>query len=200
MMFFTLILILFISLILISIINTLIFLALRLVTRERYKEYRLVLPSLISLSIWLASCTAAIKVISYITGISIFDSISSILFNTSNLSGFIPKLILPIVIILIVTLLLQSISLLTVNIDYGKAFNKFRYFIKIKSKSLKDKLVKDEGTDLIQAETTAVGQTFQIYKLTFLNSFVCNLFIFSLLFFFTIIFFWVGTLIGNKMI
>lgn len=201
MIFFTLILMLFISLILISIVNTLIFFALMLVTGERYKEHYLILPSFVSLIIWFMSYTAIVKTISYITGTDIIDSISAIIFNTSTLREYIPKLLLPIIVILIITLFLQSLSLLLTNIDYTTIFNKFRYFVKTKSKSLKDKLVKDDGSDLICKETvTAVGQTVKKYKLSFMNSFVCNLFIFSLLFFLFILFFWIGTLIGNKII
>ncbi|MDF2865600.1 MAG: hypothetical protein K0R72_409 [Clostridia bacterium] len=201
MIFFTLMVILFLSLLLISILNTLIFFALKLVTRQNYKEHYLMLPSLFALFIWYISYKVIASVVASITGTSIMGSISSIMFNTSNLGGFIPKLTFYTIIILIITLLLQSISLLTVNIDYLKIFNKIRYFLKIKVKSIKSKIDYDDKSNQICEETiTAIGKTAERYKLSFINSFVCNLFIFSLLFFLLILFFWIGTLIGTNII
>lgn len=201
MIFFTLMVILFLSLLLISILNTLIFFALKLVTRQNYKEHYLILPSLFALIIWYISYIVIVSVVSSVTGTSIMSSISSIMFNTSNLGGFIPKLMFYTIIILIVTLLLQSLSLLTVNIDYTTTFNKIRYYLRKKIKLLKNKLNHNDESDQIFEETiTSIEKTTERYKLCFINSFVCNLFIFSLLFFLLILFFWIGTLIGNKII
>jgi hypothetical protein len=169
---------------------------------EHYKEQYLILPSFISVILWSISYYAFVKVISSITGKGMFDSISGIMFNTSNLGESILKLIFFIVIILIITLLLQSIILLTVNVNYTIIYNKLRYLIKNKLKFLKSKLKNsnDNVSDSINIETTDMEKTVKKYKLTFVNAIVCSLFIFSLLFFLSILFFWIGTLIGNKLI
>ncbi len=201
MMFFTIILVLFILLILISVINSLIFFALKLVTREHYKEHSLILPSLLTIILWFISYYILVKIISYITGIGILDTMSGILFNNSNLGEFIVRLIFYTVITLITTLLLQSLILLTVNINYTVPYNKFRYFIKGKLKFIRNKIKKNEESQLICSETTiCIENSDEQKKLTFINSFICSLFIFSLLFFLAILFFWVGTLIGHKAI
>jgi len=196
MMFFTIILVIFIALILISIANTLLFIALKLVTKERYKEHYLIIPSFISLVLWLIAYIASMKLISLITGISVFDSISGSLFNTSNFSKFIPSLLIPMAVLIALTLFLQSIVLLTVNVDYSIPFNRFRYFAKKKIK----KLIKHDESATIICEKTEVKEVKEKYKLDFINSFVCSLFIFSLLFFLGILFFWIGTLIAAKLI
>ncbi len=201
MMFFIVISVIFITLIFISIINTLLFISLKLITKERYKEHYLILPSLISLILWSAVYIIAIKVISSTTGTTIFDSISSSLFNTSNFTQYLPTIILPIVVLLFITLFLQSIVLLTVNVDYSIAFNKIRYFTKEKSKHFIKQTRSVETSDTIcNVPKTDIKEVDEKYKLTFINAFVCSLFIFSLLFFLNILFFWIGTLIGNTMI
>jgi len=199
MMFFTILLVVFISLILISIANTLIFIALKLVTKEHYKEHYLIIPSFLSLVLWSMAYIVAMKLISSMTGMSVFDSISASLFNTSNFAKFLPSLIFPFIVLLIITLFLQSLLLLTVNIDYSIPFNRFRYFVKRKFKNLIKKT--HQYSDPICPETkTNMKQVIDKYQLDFLNSFVCSLFIFSLLFFLIIIFFWFGTLIANELI
>ena len=202
MMFFIILLVVFILLILISIANALIFLALKLVTKEYYKEQYLIVPSFISLLLWSVSYIIAMKLISSITGMSIFDSISASLFNTSNFMNFIPVITIPLVVLLIITLFFQSFALLTVNIDYAAPFNKFRYFIKKKAIIATNKKIRnDEYSEAICLEVnTDIKQIEEKYKLDFVNSFVCSLFIFSLLFFLIIIFFWIGTLIADKII
>jgi hypothetical protein len=198
MMFFTIILVIFIALILISIANTLLFIALKLVTKENYKEHYLIIPSFISLVLWSLAYIVAIEIISSITGTTLFDSISGSLFNTSNFSKFLPSLILPMFVLLTITLFLQSIVLLTVNVDYSIPFNKFRYFVKQKFKAITKR---HEYSDAICHETkTDITQIEEKYKLEFINSFVCSLFIFSLIFFLNILFFWIGTLIAAKLI
>ncbi|MDD2376345.1 MAG: hypothetical protein PHD15_02225 [Clostridia bacterium] len=201
MMFFTILLVVFISLILISIVNTLIFIALKLLTKEHYKEHYLIIPSFISLVLWSMTYIVAMKLISSTTGMSVFDSIYELLFNISSFTKIIPSLIFPFVILLIITLFLQSLVLLTVNIEYAIAFNKLKYFLKNKFKYSKKAIKRDEYSDSICPETkTNIIQVEKKYQLDFINSFVCSLFIFSLLFFLFIIFFWIGTLIGNEII
>jgi len=198
MMFFTIILVIFIALILISIANTLLFIALKLVTKEHYKEHYLIIPSFLSLVLWSLAYIVAMKIISAITGTSIFDAISGSLFNTSSFSKFLPSLILPMVVLLAMTLFIQSIVLLTVNVDYSVPFNKFRYFVKQKFRVITKR---HEYSDSVCIGTkTDIQQIEEKYKLDFINSFVCSLFIFSLIFFLNILFFWIGTLIGHKII
>lgn len=199
MMFFTIILVLFILLILISIANTLIFIALKLVTREHYKENYLIIPSLLTLLIWCMAYIVLVKVISTTVKITLIEAMSALLFNTSEFTKYVPDLLFPIIIILIVTLFLQSAALLTVNTDYRMIFNKSRYFVKQKSKPLIRRIRRNN--DIISRDTkTELQQVIPPYRLTFSNAFVCCLFIFSLLFFLNILFFWIGTMIGNKII
>ena len=199
MMFFTILLVVFISLILISIANTLIFIALKLVTKEHYKEHYLIIPSFLSLVLWSIAYIVAMKLISSMTGMSVFDSISASLFNTSNFAKFLPSLMVPFIVLLIITLFFQSLLLLTVNINYSIPFNRFRYFVKSKFLNLIKKTHKYSDPICPEARTN-MKQVVDKYQLDFFNSFVCSLFIFSLLFFLIIIFFWFGTEIANELI
>jgi hypothetical protein len=131
----------------------------------------------------------------------IFDSISAAVFNTSDIKKFIPSLIAPTTLIFAITLLLQSVSLLTVNIDYTILFNKLKFFMKNKLIRVKNKFGQDKTQDIENNETsTDIKQVEEKYKLSFVNAFVCSLFIFSLLFFLFILLFWIGTQIGNTII
>ena len=201
MMFFTIILVLLLLLILISILNPLQFFALKLVTKEHYSEHHLILPAFLTLMIWFMAFNIMVNIISNITGMSIFDAISASLFNTSNLSQYIPNLIIPVIITIIVSLLLQSLSLLTVNIDYTKLKNKLRFFVNNKTESLKKKINADEyGENITEEKQNQIRQADERYKLDYINAFVCSLFLFSLLFFLGILFLFIGSSIGRKII
>lgn len=207
MMFFTIILVLLLILILISVLNPLIYMALKLVTRERYNEHCLILPSFLTIVLWSLSYIVIVNAISAVTKLTLFEAVSASLFNTSNLRQHIPSLILPIIIIVIITLVLQALVLLTVNIDYSMTCNKLRYYINKKSKPLKDKITKtDSYNEMICGETipttteTGIKEVEEKYKLSYINSFVSSLFIFSLLFFLGILLLWIGSSIGRKII
>lgn len=206
MMFFTIILVLLLLLILISMLNPLQFFALKLVTKEHYSEHHLILPAFLTLMIWFMAFNIMVNIISNITGMSFFDAISASLFNTSNLSQYIPNLIVPAIITIIVSLLLQSLSLLTVNIDYTMLKNKLRFFVNNKTEPLKKRVNSDEYSEMICGENITgekqnqIRQVDERYKLDYINAFVCSLFIFSLLFFLGILLLFIGSSIGRKVI
>lgn len=201
MMLLTIILALCIILILMSITNALISISLRLVTKEKFEERTIIIPSLLSLIIWFLAFLGTFEYISYKTGTSITDTMFASMFNASDFNKYLPEILLPIIAIVTATLFLQSIALLAVNINYKILFNKFRFHAKDKIKRAKRKFIYDNGSELIcNTNRTDMQIVEEKYKLTLINSFVCNLFIFSLLFFLYILFFWLGTLIGNKII
>lgn len=207
MMFFTIILVLLILLILISVLSPLIYMALKLVTREHYNEHCLILPSFLTIVLWSLSYIVVVNVISSVTKLSMFESISASLFNTANLRQHIPSLIFPVIIIVIVTLLLQALVLLTVNIDYNIVGNKLRYYINKKTKKIKDKIKNDDSYDemiydenITTSDETSMQEIKEKYMLSYINAFVSSLFIFSLLFFLSILFLWIGSSIGRNII
>lgn len=206
MMFFTIILVLLILLIFISMLNPIQSFALKLVTREHYNEHQLILPAFLTIMVWAIAFSIIINLISNATGMSIWEVISASLFNTSNFKVYIPNLILPIILIITISLLLQALSLLTINVDYGKFKNIFKYYINNKSESIKKKMKQDEYHEMICGETITEGQRNQIstieerYILDYINAFVCSLFIFSFLFFLIILFLFIGSSIGRKVI
>lgn len=207
MMFFTIILVLLILLILISVMSPLIYMALKLVTREHYNEHCLILPSFLTIVLWSLSYVVIVNAISSVTKLTMFEAVSASLFNTVNLRQHIPSLIFPVIVIVIVTLLLQALVLLTVNIDYPAVYNKLRYNINRKNKQNKDSISHSEqydemicGQNIPETIETGMQEVQEKYKLNYINSFVSSLFIFSLLFFLGILFLWVGSSIGRNMI
>lgn len=206
MMFVTVILVLFILLILISIANTLIFMSLKLVTKEHYNEHYLILASFLTLLLWSLAYTVIVNVIAAVTKSTVFEAISASIFNTSSYREFLPQLLLPIIAIVAITLSLQALVLLTVNIDYNIVSNKLKYFTKGKFNKIINKFRRHQYHDMICGETITGSRQNSLeiveekYVLTYVNAFVCGLFIFSLLFFINILFFWIGSAIGHTII
>lgn len=187
MWFFIVIVILLVLLILTSLLNTLLYFSLKLVTKHNYSEQELNIASLLSVILWIISYGVLIEIISKITKMNIIDTFISLIFNTNNMFQKLPNLIFPMVIILIITILLQSLVLLILNIDYIKIINNIKY-----------KLNKNQNLDSIETSTIQIIE--EKYKLSFVNSFATTLFIFSLMFFIGIILFCIGMSIAGKFI
>ncbi|MEG1990088.1 MAG: hypothetical protein RR144_01125 [Clostridia bacterium] len=187
--FFIVIILLLILLILTSLLNTFLYFALKIITKEKYTEQALILPSFVSIILWITSFGVIIKIVSSITKMNLFDTFIAALFNTHNMYQYWLKLSLPIIIVIIITIVIQSFILLILNIDYKKIYNKFKFYIN--KKSNKNNIINNSADILLTEEK---------YKLNFINSFATSLFIFSFLFFITILLFCTGILIANKVI
>jgi hypothetical protein len=197
MEFFTFIFFIFILLIFISIINTLIYFALKLVTYNSYEEHYLIIPSFLSIVLWTISLYVIFSMFFNINNIGVIDFIISIIFKSQDIFNNINQMILPTILIIIGTITMQSLCLLTVNLDYYKYFNFIMFYIRKLFKKIYFKITKKE---LIFKFKGNIIELPQKYRLTLFNSLIASLFIFSLIFFVIILLFFLGNTISNNII
>ena len=144
-MFFILFLIaFFVLLIAISIINLFLSFSIKMVTNNSIEEYKFIVPSILYLVIsGLTFLTMYLLTIN-ILELGITESIMAIIFKTVDISSKLNTIIIANVIIVVVSILIQSLCLMTINIDYTITLGRIRMFFKDIFKSIKNKLIKKE--------------------------------------------------------
>lgn len=183
MWFFNFIIILFILLLLITVLSTIIELALKLVIKQKYEQYSFVLPSFLSIIIWAIIFFIMFYLLNKLYDINIFTILfESIVFKTYSHSDIL-KILLFFVMFSFVGILIQSFCLLTVNIDYLKLSNYIKFKFNKKENSTEKGLIIDEEK-----------------RLTYLNSLVTSLFIYSLVFFMIIFLLAIGNYLSKFII
>ncbi|MEG1363778.1 MAG: hypothetical protein RSC92_05065, partial [Clostridia bacterium] len=103
--------------------------------------------------------------------------------------------LLPSILIVFITIIIQAFILLTINIDYKKQLNNIIY-------KTKKATSKNNNFDITNNETNATNETNlsvikESFILNYINSFVICLFVFSLTFFLTAIFYITGITLSN---
>lgn len=189
MTLFTIILIVFILLVFISLINPIYAFTLKLVTKEEFNDRILLIPSFLTLVVWFLSFNIMFKVLPN-SETNFYQS----LFSEASFKITIINIVFPTIITITIALLFQTLSLLTVNIDYIKLKNKTLYLINKKHDD------KTSNYDDQIYEENQISTIKERYNLSFANSFITCLFIFSLFFFIIILLLFIGSSIGRLLI
>lgn len=130
MFFISFVLAFFIFLIAISIINLFLSFAIKLVTNNTIDEYKFIIPSVLYLIINGITFILIYTVTTNVLDLSIKDSLMAIIFKTIDISDKIRTVLALDLILLIISIILQSVCLMTVNIDYTVTFGKVRMMFK----------------------------------------------------------------------
>lgn len=190
MIFLYIILAIFIVLIFTILIATLMQLVLLITVKFKYETSALMLPSMLSLAIFISAVLGMIFTITTLVNMNFINFLLYVIIApTIFVDQFIPIILISMGFI-VMAILLQSYTLLAININYKKIGiiikNSFKALFRIKTK------VNAENTDLIVVNRPL--------KLTFLNSFTASLFSFALVFFFTLLLFAIGYILGSQII
>lgn len=235
MFFISFLLAFFIFLIAISMVNLFLSFAIKLVTNNTIEEYKFVIPSVLYLIITGVTFLLIYLVTINILDLSIRDSIMAIIFKTVDISSKFSVIISLDSIILIISIIIQSLCLMTVNIDYTVTLGKIRMMFKDLFKKFKKNKKEAKNTDenngqdlekLDEIENENINETItdenivkedisnlaavvsenelaenkERLKLSFGNSIICTIFIFSFLFFMFMALFFVGSIISSKIL
>lgn len=175
-------LILFASLIVLTLISTIIKLALFITIRYVYDTRLLIIPSLLTIATW---CVMAIGWFYTVTHVLNID-LSSFAFNLFMIKEQTQPIITPLwmtaLIFGIIGMIFQAFSYFTVNIDYIKINGNIRMFFK---KLLHIEPKKDQITTGIAVDTRPDN-------LTFGNAFIASLFAFTFIVLFIFILLYAG--------
>ncbi len=130
-MFFVLFLMIFLVLLIaISIVNLFLSLAIKLVTNNSIEEYKIIIPSILYLIITCLTLFIIYVLSVNILGLSLKDSVMAIVFKTVDIAPKLKTIIVLDTIVIIISILIQSLCMLTVNIDYTVTFGKIRMLFK----------------------------------------------------------------------
>ncbi|MEG1141218.1 MAG: hypothetical protein RSE41_01965 [Clostridia bacterium] len=170
-----------------------IYFSCRLVTKHKYIDTELFIPSLLSIITWCISFFSIYILIKKNINTEITNFISSIIFRSDNILNY--NILLPSILIVFITIIIQAFILLTINIDYKKQLNNIIY-------KTKKATSKNNNFDITNNETNATNETNlsvikESFILNYINSFVICLFVFSLTFFLTAIFYITGITLSN---
>ncbi|MEG2310409.1 MAG: hypothetical protein RSB76_00285 [Clostridia bacterium] len=165
-------------------------LVLLITVKFKYETSALMLPSMLSLAIFISAVLGMIFTITTLVNMNFINFLLYVIIApTIFVDQFIPIILISMGFI-VMAILLQSYTLLAININYKKIGiiikNSFKALFRIKTK------VNAENTDLIVVNRPL--------KLTFLNSFTASLFSFALVFFFTLLLFAIGYILGSQII
>ena len=130
MFFISFILAFFIFLLAISIINLFLSFSIKLVTTNTIDEYKFIIPSVLYLVITGITFFLIYIVTTNVLDLSIRDSIMAIIFKTIDISDKIKTVLALDLILIIASILIESLCLMTVNIDYTVTFGKIRMLFK----------------------------------------------------------------------
>lgn len=130
MFFISFILAFFIFLLAISIINLFLSFSIKLVTTNTIDEYKFIIPSVLYLIITGITFFLIYIVTTNVLDLSIRDSIMAIIFKTIDISDKIKTVLALDLILIIASILIESLCLMTVNIDYTVTFGKIRMLFK----------------------------------------------------------------------
>ncbi len=155
MFFISFLLAFFVFLLAISLINLFLSFAIKLVTNNHLDEYKFIIPSLLYLIINTITFVIIYLADINILGLSIRDSVMAIIFKTIDLSDKLQTILVLDLIIVAISIIIQSICLMTVNIDYTVMTGKIRMIFKDlikKIKSTKKDKNQSEKTEEIKEE------------------------------------------------
>ncbi len=190
MFFLYFLLILLIVLLVFIITSTIIKLTLFCTTKYKYNDGILILPTFLSIISWIFVISLWYIIITYILNVNLTDLLLNSILKISEVPENIYSIILITIGFIIMAILLQTISYLTVNIDYTKLSGKIRMMLKKISKSQKSDYSNEEFITQFQEHK----------RLTFLNALASSIFAFSIIFFTFIICFVIGHVLGKKFI
>lgn len=185
MLFFYFILILFILLITITISSSLIEFALNIVVKQKYKQYRYIIPSFFSCLLWVLIFALMQLFLTRVFNINILtifidEMVYKTVYHTEML-----KVILTFVITSVIGILLQAAVFLTINIDCGNLIKKIKYKLNIKIKE------DEEEKELVINNKQ---------KLNYGNALITSLFLYSIILFAVLILLSIGSNISKKFI
>lgn len=145
MLIFNFIISIILLLIIFFIISSVTKILLRIFTKYDYESYYIFLPTFLIMGAWSLSFILWYIIITYFLNIDIIEVIISIIIKET----FIPNsFIITSLVFVFISLLLQSISLLTVNIDYKKMIGNTRFTFKkvlrIRTRSNKHLVIKND--------------------------------------------------------
>ncbi|MBR1884306.1 MAG: hypothetical protein IJ809_05185 [Clostridia bacterium] len=129
----------------ISIINLFLSSAIKLVTNNKLDEYKFIIPSVLYLIINGITFAFIYTTNINILDLSIRDSIMAIIFKTIDISDKLRTIVTLDLIIISLSIIIQSVCLMTVNIDYTVSFGKIRMLIKDFIKLFSKKPVKKDS-------------------------------------------------------
>lgn len=229
-MYFVIFLIIFLVLLIaISIVNLFLAFSLKLVTNSSIEEYKFIIPSILYLITSGISFVLIYLVTINIMGLNLSESVMAIVFGTMDITPKIRTIVLVDSVIIILSILIESLCLLTVNIDYKIAIGKVRMFFKDVIKKVKkiignishknNKTSKDTGSSNIKQEVKVaedkessnpayitvleeneISENKEQLKLNLLSAIICSFFIFSFLSFVFMALFTAGNLLSSKIL
>ncbi len=213
-MFFVLFLMIFLVLLIaISIVNLFLSLAIKLVTNNSIEEYKIIIPSILYLIITCLTLFIIYVLSVNILGLSLKDSVMAIVFKTVDIAPKLKTIIVLDTIVIIISILIQSLCMLTVNIDYTVTFGKIRMlfkgiFNKIKSNKKsnennnienKENLSQNNNRSLVAVvPENEIAENKERQKLTMVSAIICTIFIFSFLSFVFMGLFTTGNILSTK--
>lgn len=185
MLFLYFLIVLFILLIFTTIVSSLLSFVLKLVTRVKYEQLLLILPSFLIIILWFLLGAILVILLNNVFNIDILKLILNSIWHINNNLINVTTLLLIFAVMAILTIVIQSFILLCVNIDYSK----IEYFIR---NIFKMKIVENnEENQLVYDD---------IKKLKYVNALISSLFLFSVIFFLCIVLYVTGVIISSKII
>ncbi len=190
MIFFIFLLILFFVLILFVFTCTIIKAVLLLTTKYKYDNKYLVIPSLLTILIFILMVFAWYMTLSRLLNIDLITLYFDVLIKSNNIDVSKSTIIAITIIYCILGIVLQSFSYFTVNINYLKISGFFRNIFKKYTNPPKPD-INDETYLKIDDRPN---------NLTYVNAFVSSLFTFSAMFFFVFILLAIGNVLSSKIV
>lgn len=188
MIFFISLLILFFVLILFVLTCTIIKAVLLLTTKYKYENKYLIIPSLLTILIFVLMFFAWYITLSKILKVDLITLYFDILIKSNNVNVSKSTFIGVTIVYCILGIVLQSFSYFTVNMNYLKVSGFFRGIFK-KHMKISNKDINDENFLKVDERPN---------NLTYLNSLVSSLFTFSSMFFFVFILLAIGNVLSSK--
>lgn len=184
-----------IVLILVVISNTFIYFALRIITKTKYDQRKLILPSLISILILFLLIYIYLKLIIHMYSIDLIDYIMKIAFKVPVTSIDFKFILLVFIGFLVMGFILESFTLLLVNVNYSKIWHNISKVFRIVINKISRKEIIKEKTNLNE---TSISTQDKENKLTYLNSLIASFFILSFIFFSIIALYSLGIVLSGK--
>lgn len=190
MIFFIFLLILFFILILFVFTCTIIKAVLLLTTKYKYDNKYLIIPTLLTILIFILMIFAWYLTLSRILNADLISLYFDILMKSNTVDVNKSTIIITTIIYSVLGIVLQSFSYFTVNINYLKLSGFFRSIFKRHVNSSKED-INDENYLKVDDRPN---------NLTYLNAFVSSLFSFSAMFFFMFVLLAIGNVLSSKII
>lgn len=169
-----------------TIVSTIIKLSLYLTTGEKYENFRLFIPVILTLGLWIGLVSLYILALNSSGEKNFFDEFISLYLLKENLMPLFKQAIMLFLVFMIIGILIQSFAFFTVNIKLENLFNYIRYFLK--------KIIKIE----FKKKNSNISEIEHINKLYFSNAFIASLLSTILIIFSFIILIIIGLIISRK--